>query len=545
MDKKTIDFINKANLKHQNKFDYKNVVYCNSVTPVEIICPIHGSFKKKPSDHLKGQGCPKCSNENKKKKLSLNLDEFITKANLIHNNKYDYIKSNYINTSTKIIITCPEHGDFEQLPSAHLKGQGCPKCSGKLTCDEFIEKAKNIHNHKYDYSNTHFDKIKDKCIIHCPIHGDFKQTFQKHLSGQGCPMCSGNIKSSTNEFISKSQLIHGNKYSYSNVIYKNNKQTVSIICPIHGEFEQTPNNHLAKHGCPKCVNNISSYQQELCDFIKNELNYQIETCNTSIIKPFELDIFIPEVDVAIEFNGLYWHNEKHVSSDYHINKTNLCKEKGIRLIHIFEDEWLYRQDIVKSRLKAICNKQQNTIYARNCIIKEVSFNDSKEFLNKNHIQGHCVSSHRYGLYYDNELVSLMTFGRKRINLGSIKDENYELLRFCNKLNTSVVGGASKLLKHFIKTNNITSNIISYCDLRWSDGNLYEKLGFNFIHISKPNYFYIIKNKRENRFKFRKDILVKKYNCPIDMTEHEFMLLNKYYRIYDCGAILYELKIKGE
>ena len=178
-----------------------------------------------------------------------------------------------------------------------------------------------------------------------------------------------------------------------------------------------------------------------------------------LIYPYELDIFSPKYNIAIEYDGLYWHNEKNVDMNYHLMKTELCENKGIQLIHIFEDEWTDKQDIVKSRLKSIFGVIDNRIYARKCEIKEVSHNESKLFLEKNHIQGNVNSKYRYGLYYNNELVSLMTFGNMRKSLGSkTKNECYELLRFCNKLNTSVIGGASKLFKHFIKINYSTTTI---------------------------------------------------------------------------------------
>ena len=253
----------------------------------------------------------------------------------------------------------------------------------------------------------------------------------------------------------------------------------------------------------------------------------------------ELDIFIPSHNIAIEFDGLYWHSELYKPSNYHLNKTELCEKQGIQLIHIFEDEWLFKKDIVKSRLLNILGLTPNKIYGRKTIIKEVSPKESKEFLNNNHLQGSTNASIKLGLYYNNELVSVMLFNKPRLGIGVTYD-GYELSRFCNKLNTSVIGGADKLLKYFIKTYQ-PKEIISYADRRWSQGNLYEKLGFNFIHNSKPNYFYINQNVREYRFNYRKNILVKQ-GYDINKTEREIMLDRKIYRIYDCGAKLYKINL---
>ena len=217
-----------------------------------------------------------------------------------------------------------------------------------------------------------------------------------------------------------------------------------------------------------------------------------------------------------------------------MNKTIECEDKGIRLIHIFEDEWLNKREIWESMLRNVFHKITNKIYARKCTVKLVSERDKKIFLNGNHIQGNANSSVNLGLYYNDELVSLMTFGKPRINMGGKdKDGYWELVRFCNKINTSVVGGASKLFKHFIEDYN-PINIVSYSDKRWATGGLYDKLGFIHDHDSKPNYYYVINNERKNRFGFRKDKLIKE-GFDKNKSEHEIMLERKIYRIYDCGC----------
>ena len=215
-------------------------------------------------------------------------------------------------------------------------------------------------------------------------------------------------------------------------------------------------------------------------------------------------------------------------------------EKGIQLYHIFEDEWVFKRKIVESRIKNILGVTENRIFARKCTINELNYSETRKFLNENHIQGECNSKYNYGLYYKGELVSVMTFGHLRKNLGSNGNENeYELLRFCNKLDTTVVGGASKLLKYF--TDRLKpERIISYADKRWSDGNLYRQLGFTHIKDSKPGYFYVIGQKRENRFKYRKDVLVKE-GFDKNKSEYEIMIGRGIYRIYDCGMMVFERK----
>lgn len=294
--------------------------------------------------------------------------------------------------------------------------------------------------------------------------------------------------------------------------------------------------------CKKCnPQHQSRSEKEIFDLIYS-IDKSAYTLCRNVIAPKELDIYIPTRKLAIEFDGLYWHNNSMLTNNtkYHLDKTNLCESKGIQLIHIFEDEYSYKKDIVISRLKNLLGVYDRVVYARKCCIKEVNDLDSRDFLNKNHIQGFCISSYRYGLYYDNELISLMTFGSYRSALGRHSiDNEYELLRFCNKLGYHIPGAASRLFKHFIKTINAVK-IISYADRRWSIGKLYRALGFKLAHISDPNYWYIIGNHREHRFAWRKTVLRDRLDIyDKDKSEYDNMLLNGYDCIYDCGNLVFE------
>ena len=208
------------------------------------------------------------------------------------------------------------------------------------------------------------------------------------------------------------------------------------------------------------------------------------------------------------------------------------------MIHIYEDDWMFKQEIVKSRILNILGKSLEKIYARKCVINVINDNNTvRSFLEENHLQGFVGSTVKLGLYYNNELVSLMTFGNLRKAMGNKSKENcFELLRFCNKKNTNVIGAANKLFKFFI-LNYKYNEIISYADRSWSIGNLYEILNFKFDKKTSPNYYYIINNKRYHRFNFRKDKLI---NDGYDSkkTEHEIMLERKIYKIYDSGNLKY-------
>lgn len=297
--------------------------------------------------------------------------------------------------------------------------------------------------------------------------------------------------------------------------------------------------------CTECnkIKSCSESQKELFDFIKINYNNEVIFNSRKIIYPHEIDIFLPDINIGFEYNGIFWHSDKFKDSDYHLRKMNKCNDKNIHLIQIWEDDWMFKKDIIKSRVLNILNKTPNKLYARNCIIKELDKKTSKMFLENNHIQGDCNDLIRLGLYYNNELVNCITFSKLRISTGNkSKEDEYELTRYCNLINTNVVGGASKLMTYFIK-NYKPKKIISYCDRFWSIGNLYEKLGFKLKSITNPNYFYVVNNKRSSRFNWRKSELVKK-GYDSSLTESKIMENLGYNKVYDCGSFLFELEIKN-
>lgn len=287
---------------------------------------------------------------------------------------------------------------------------------------------------------------------------------------------------------------------------------------------------------------ISKGQQAIADYIKSIVPHtDIIMCDKKVLSGVELDIYLPEFNLAIEYNGLYWHSEnrgKH--KHYHIDKTNLCENKDIRLIHIFDDEWIKHEGIVKQRLKHMLGGNKKSLYARKCTITPITSDISNEFLKNNHLQGGDKSSIRLGAYHDGVLVGVMTFSKLRKSLGYKNSiHQYEMVRFST---LGVVGLASKLLKNFIRTYD-PIKIITYADRRWSKGNLYEVIGFENKGSTKPNYWYTKKhNKREHRFKYRKDILVNEGHDP-NKTESQIMFDLGYDRIWDCGSIKYELNLK--
>ena len=192
-------------------------------------------------------------------------EEFIADARKVHGNKYDYSKTVYVNSRTKVCVTCMIHGDFLQNANDHVRGAGCPKCGakstwdnrGRMTTDDFVIRCNNIHGNRYDYSKTVYISNKKKVIVTCKKHGDFKMTPNSHLLGCGCPLCGKENmrylrRKTQDDFIEQAKRKHGNKYDYSLVEYVNSSKKIKIICPTHGVFEQEANTHLSGGGCPKC-----------------------------------------------------------------------------------------------------------------------------------------------------------------------------------------------------------------------------------------------------------------------------------------------------
>ncbi len=291
-----------------------------------------------------------------------------------------------------------------------------------------------------------------------------------------------------------------------------------------------------KQGNIRCINcfpkeiGYSKAEKEISEFIKL-FNLSIVENDRNIIKPHELDIYIPSKNIAIEFDGLYYHSELFKDKNYHLNKTELCESKNIQLIHIFEDEWLFKQDIVKSRLKQLLNLNNDLpkIYARKCEIREIDSKTKNLFLNKYHIQGEDKSNIKLGAFYNNKLISVMTFSKGNISRSFFINKGiYELSRFCSNYSYHIIGIASKLLSHF-KKNYEWKEIFSYADRRWSIGNLYKKIGFEFDSFTKPNYWYVKGLNRIHRFNLRK-----RYDEPKDIPEYILRTKDGYSLIWDCG-----------
>ena len=360
MSKETFDtFIDKSNHIHNNKYDYKNVLWNSVSKKIKIICTIHGEFEQTPSNHLMGKGCSYCSGVGR-----ITKQIFLERVNKVHGNKYEYIINDKITNSTLIKIKCKLHGEFEQTPKNHLKGQICPKCSKyyKYNQIEFIEKCKNLHGDKYDYSKVDYKLNDINITIICKNHGEFEQLPLNHLKGNGCYRCSGFCRT-TNDFIEKATKIHNNLYDYTKVNYEKARKQIIIICKNHGEFKQTPNDHLNGCGCPKCISySYSKVSLKWLSHIEKILGYQIQHAgnkgeknvriNNKLIK---FDGYDEKTNTVYEFYGTIYHGDPRLLNSEDINPINkktygelynktlereeIIKKAGYNLITMWEKDF--------------------------------------------------------------------------------------------------------------------------------------------------------------------------------------------------------------
>ena len=535
-----------------NQCDYSTVQYNGAYDKVTIVCPVHGEFTKVPHGILKAkQCCPKCSRKICSTANLYSTETFVDKAIAVHGDIYTYGNTNYVISNKKVYITCRVHGDFKQSPSSHLQGIGCPKCGIERTkqhlnksASAFIQDAIRIHGDKYDYSNVDYVNSHTKIQVGCTEHGMFETLPYNHLNGFGCNACgielgSSKIRIPYQEFIRRSNCVHDNLYEYDESSYSMISEKICIKCKKHGWFVQRGSDHInQKHGCPFCTKKQTQYN--VYKTISNLTDSQ--TISDYRHGKYEIDVYLPDFNLGIEYNGLYWHSDKFLSNSYHIDKSNYFKQIGIRIIHIFEDEWRDKQNIILSILNySLKNSTNKRVFARNTLCRPITSRQANDFIDTNHVQGIAHGSIRYGLYDGNELVSVMTFCKPRRATGfKFSDTGeYELLRFCNKLNTIVVGGASKLYKRFITDIN-PLYVFAYANKRYFDGNLYNELGMQFESSTPPNYFYTKHGKRYNRFAFRKDILVIN-GYESRLTEKQIMTNRNYYRVYDCGTNKFSIR----
>lgn len=479
----------------------------------------------------------------------------------MYEGEYELI-SEYKRADKEIILRhkpCQTEYEVKRAKSFLHENEGkCPKCyknknkNPRLKIDENniqeeIDRIRGINEFKYI---SGFTKMKEKVkLLHVPC-GNIVEIDPSSLLGKrkrGCKYCA-DIRRGTKMDDSYLSKIITEGYKWIDKYKGDNKIKHKILHEECGHiYEVRPNDFQQGYRCPKCAESlrVSAGELSMLEFIKSIA--PDEEIIHSYRDRLEIDVFMPERKIGFEYNGHYWHSDINRGKDYHEKKMKYFLDKGIKIYFIDEVDWLNKQDIIKDKIKSILGKNER-IFARKTLIRKIeSRNIEKEFLNNNHIQGYAISSFAFGLYYNDELVSMITFVKARGNLNQKNNNHMELLRYCSLSGYNIIGGFSKLLKHsinYIKDNyNGIDSISTFADLTLSSGNLYEKNNFILSHISKPSYFYIYRNRKYNRYNFRKQELAKKFPDFYKEELTEFQITDSIpgmYRVWNCGNNVYRL-----
>jgi hypothetical protein len=534
------EFILRAAEVHGEKYDYSKVVYINSQKHVTIVCPSHGEFSQSPNAHLRGQGCKKCSNESIGDRCKLTQEEFVSRLEDL-NSGYGLELVRYGGMSKSVTLVCKEHGPFSATAGNVLYNKsGCPRCANELTgarsrkpLDYYVEKSRAVHGDRFDYLRVEYHGAAAYLRILCKDHGEFLQLAQDHIKGVGCSKCAVDIYDHPS-FINVATRVHGSRYDYSQAVYNKALSKVIIYCKDHGPFAQTPSSHINGQGCPRCANvGPSDAQIEIANFMRQFADVMEEAPIGESRK--RVDVFLPEYSLAIEYHGLIWHSSKFKSdprSDY--KKHKQLEALGVRTVHIYEDEWRLRRGVVERTLMSAIGALPR-VYARSTELVETSTSEADEFYEINHLQGRCLAEVAYALKEAGEVVACMSFGIARSDRRNTDKTVWELERYA--ATKTVVGGASKLLKAFLRSGR-AKTVVSYSDTRAFSGAMYQALGFGLVSESAPDYKYVngsYKVGRIHKSKFQRKNLPELLGVfDPTLSEAENCRNNGWYQIFDCG-----------
>lgn len=475
---KTEDWIAKARAVHGDRYNYSRVQYLGLAKDVEIICPEHGPFWQRAGNHTnRASRCPQCAGF-----APTTLEQFLARARQIHGDKYDYSLVEYHGVQKrKVKILCPEHGVFEQLPMTHMQGRGCNACGAeqcvrRKSNDWFIGRAREVHGDRYDYSRVQYQRSLSKVTITCPDHGDFEQVAAYHLNGNGCQQCAPNTRQSREQFVVRANKTHNSRYRYGPYSRMHDKAT--IICREHGAFEQIAKDHTDGHGCPQCAAEATTSEHEsaLSAWLRN-MDLTVVRNDRALLDGMEIDIYLPEQKIGIEFQGAYWHNDIRLPHPrLHEHKQNRADAAGIRLISVWDFDWLKRRPMVEQHLlHALGRSEMAALDARKLRVERVEPRMADAFYAATHIQGKTSRANRHYGLFAGELVACMSFGGSGNRRKKAEQGEWELTRFSTI--ARVRGGASRLFTRFLRDMQPTI-VWSFSDRQHFSGNLYPALGFH-------------------------------------------------------------------
>lgn len=420
--------------------------------------------------------------------------EYAARARAVHGARYTYELSTLRRLKEPATIICPDHGPFQQNLGNHLQGAGCPQCAGRGV--DWVARFRAVHGDLYDYRDVVFVGYKTPVRIHCPAHGAFLQSPDNHYRGkQGCPRCKGErIRRAKQlpvaEFIRRARLVHGELYGYALEQFPNVLTgKVAITCPLHGVFMQSPVNHLAgKVGCTRC-NHMKSQGEDAVFRLVSRAATALQR-DRSLLRPKELDIYLPEKRLAIEYCGDYWHSHGDPDSERrdrgkHYEKYLACQAQGVRLLTIYESEWLSRRGALRRLIRTALGQARGRVMARKCTLGTPTAAQAREFYERYHPQGGAGAGEHYGLYWRGKLVACMRFSFGANDRGAAAvNRVWTLTRYATRV--TVAGGASRLFKAFVQ-EHAPAAVKSFSDNRYFAGGMYEQLGFRLEGETAPDY----------------------------------------------------------
>lgn len=502
----------------------------------------------------------------------LTTEEVKQKVEALYNGEY-VLLGEYISSSKPITLKHLTCGTIYTIKGAKQflteGGSLCPNCkksisrsNKKVSKKEFIQKLKDAIGNEYSYISG-YSNMNTKCLLRHNVCGH-EWLVSPHMflgvKQTRCPKCANEHRGKylkDKNYLAKllEDKEYGTDYEWLETYKGDNKLKHEIKHLSCGhEYEVRPNDFQQGYQCPLCSNQNGSSKEEdkLYDFISSHYSENIIRNYRDGNK--ELDFYFPELNIGIEYNGYYWHSDRHKSKNSHLEKLEYYAERGIDVYFIDSIDIIAKPEILLSKILHIlkCNQNKEKIYARKCkLVYNIPFKEKKEFLMRNHLQGNSIDKFNLGLYYENSLVSIMTFSFSRNNVNN-KLQRMELVRFASDIEYVIVGGFSKLLSHSIKYINEVypeySTIYSYADRGLSKGNVYYVNGFTLDHICKPSYYYVKDEKKINRFTMRKSELKRLYPEYYNEDLTEFKIADKIprcYRIWNCGNYLFKLNLKKE
>lgn len=496
-----------------------------------------------------GHGCPVCANQKVLAGFNDLESQYPEVAKRWHpTNNGELLPSNIIAKSNKKYFWLCDKGHSYLAPTLYLiDDRKCGVCANMQT-EIGINSLKDTHpelEKEYSHKNkknfsSYRENSKAKVIWVCNKGHEWESSIHKRTQlGRGCHECKGfTLSKGSNDFLSQSteQLVKEFDKDKNTVnidtLFVSSREKVWWKCNEGHEWQAHVYSRQAGSGCPRCAKQISTVEQEISDILK--IHISVIQNDRKIIKPHELDIYIPEKRIAIEYNGLYWHSEEAgKDKHYHYNKWLACKDKGIQLIQIWEDDYKNNPQLVKTMLEVKLGvSSQTKVYARNTAIKTLTKQETDDFLNNNHIQGSVDGAIRIALTYEDNPIAVMVL---KTEAGS-DGKTLNLLRYATSMN--VVGGFTKLLS-WVEKNipNITS-IVTFSDNTVSDGGLYKNNGFIVAGIVKPDYMYIVKGARVHKFNYRLSRFKTDPNLTWEEGKSESQLakLNNLSRIWDAGKV---------